>query len=116
LALRSQNVGAIFTVVVTGGRVVADSEGHGGARIDVAEFVTHHGRAANVGGALPDDLGEVAPLLELGHARAIRAVGGREVADLVVVHQVRDHHANLALLNAVSDVLAITAAIDGAKE
>jgi hypothetical protein len=116
VAKRSQNVVGIFTVVVTRGRVVADGEGHGGAGVDVAELVAHHGRATDVGGALPDDLGEVAPLLELGHAGAGATVGGREVADFVVVHQVGDHHADLALLDAVADVLAVTTAINGARD
>lgn len=68
-----------------------------------------------MGGALPDNLGEVAPLLEVGHAGVGLAVGGREVADLVVVHQVADHNTDLVLLHTVANVLTVATASNGAK-
>lgn len=116
LSYRFQDVVGIFTVVVTRRRVVADGERQRRAGVNVAQAVAHHGRAADVGGALPDDLGEMAPLLEVGHARARLTVGDREVADLVVVHQVGDQHANLVILHTVSNVLTVTTAINGAKK
>lgn len=67
-----------------------------------------------MGGGLPDELGEVAPLVEVGHAGVGGAVGGREEFDLIVVHQVGDHDANVAGLNAVANVLTVATASNGA--
>jgi hypothetical protein len=114
IAQRGEDVGAVFTSVVTRRVVIADGEGERVAGVDVAETVTHHGGAADVGSALPDNLGEVAPLLEVGHAGVGLTVGGGEVFDLVVVHQIGDHDTNFAGLDTVADVLAVTAAINGA--
>lgn len=114
VAQRGEDVITVFTGVITRGRVVADGEGERAARVDVSEAVAHHGSAAHMGGALPDDLGEVTPLLEIGHAGVGLAVGGGEVFNLVVVHQVGEHDTDLACLDTVADVLAVTTAIKGA--
>lgn len=110
----SEHVLAVLSVNVTGRRVVADSEGQGGTGVDVAQAVAGNSGAGDVGGTLPDDLGEVAPLVEVGHAGVGSTVGGREEFDLIVVHQVGDHGAHIARINAVADVLAVATTINRA--
>lgn len=115
VSYRCLDVATVFAAIVTRWGVVADGERQGCGGVDVAQAVAHHGRAADVSGVLPDNLGEVAPFLEVGHARVGLAVRGREVANLVIVHQVGDQNADLALLHTVTDVLAVTTAINGAR-
>lgn len=67
-----------------------------------------------MGSGLPDDLGEVAPLVEVAHARGGSTVGGREVFDLLVVHQVGDHDTDIASLDTVANVLTVATASNGA--
>lgn len=65
-----------------------------------------------MGSSLPDDLTEVTPAVEVVHARGGGTVGSRVVLDLVVVHQVGNHHADFLGLDAVSNVLTVATAID----
>lgn len=112
-AIRLQHVITIFTTNVTHWRVVANGEWQGFGGINVAQRVADHSGTANVGGRLPDDLTEVAPLVEVGHARVGFTVRGGEELDLIVVHQVGDHNTDVAGLNTVTDVLTVTAASNG---
>ena len=104
---------AVFTGAITSGEVVAYGEGERAARVDVFEAVAHHSSAADMGGALPNNLGEVTPLLEIGHAGVGLSVGGGEVFDLVIVHQIGEHDTDLACLSTIADVLTITTAVNG---
>ena len=111
----SQDVGGVLAVVVTGGRVVAHGERYVGAT-GVAERVADNGGAANFLSALPDDLGEVAPSVEVGHVGAGGTVEFGEVHHLAVVHQVGDHLTDRGLLNTVSDVLTVATAVNGTRD
>lgn len=113
MAPRGEDIITIFTSVVTRGEVVADGEWERPARVDVSEAVAHHSSAADVGGALPNDLGEVTPLREIGHAGVGLSVGGGKVFNLVVVHQVGEHDAHLACLDTIADVLSVITAVNG---
>lgn len=92
--------------------VVANSERNGAIRIDVLQSVADLGVAANLLGALPHDLREVAPLLKVGHVRVRLAVQVVEVVELIVVHQVGDHHADILRGNTVTDVLTVATTTD----
>ena len=111
---RGEDVILVSTGVITRGGVVADGEGKRPARVDISEAVAHHSSAADVGGVFPNDLGEVTPFLEIGHAGVGISIGGGEVFNLVVVHQVGKHDTNLACLDPIADVLAVITAITGA--
>lgn len=90
--------------------VVADGEVRGNASADVGETIRAVlGRAADVGGLLPDDLGEVAPELEVGHVGVGLAVLVGEVWLLAVVEQVSDDGRDILRLDTGSDVLAVAA-------
>lgn len=87
LALRRENIGGISTTHVACGAVVADrvprlhaGEGASGAEV---------GDAADALGVLPDELREVAPVLEVVHARSTLAVvTGGKLVQLAVVPEV----------------------------
>lgn len=116
MSLGRQDVVTIFTGVVTRRRVVADGEGQGCTGVNIAEPVAHHGCAADVSRTLPDDLREVAPVVELVHVGGRGTVGFRVVTDLVVVHQVADQDPNLVLLHTVTNVLTVATTIDRAMK
>lgn len=58
-------------------------------------------------GALPDDLGEVAPVLEVGHAGLSLAVETIVPADLAVVEQVGDDGGDVVARYTCGDVLTV---------
>lgn len=90
--------------------VVADGEVWRDTGADVGETVgAVLGVASDVGGVLPDDLAEVAPLLEVGHVRAVLTVQARVVWLLAVVEQVSDDGRDVGRLDTSSDVLAVAA-------
>jgi len=70
------------------------------------------GGAADLGGVLPHDLAEVAPLVEVGHVRVFLAVELIVEGDLAVVEQLGDDRRDIVSLNTSSDVLAVFAAVD----
>lgn len=112
-AIRLQHVITIFTTNVTHWGVVANSEWQGVGGVNVAQGVADHSGTANVGGRLPDDLTEVTPLVEVGHAGVGFTVRGGEELDFTVVHQVGDHNTDITGLNTVTDVLTVAATING---
>lgn len=65
-----------------------------------------------MGGALPHDLGEMTPFVEVGHAGLALAIVWAEVALLIVVHQISDHLTDVVCADAVSNVLTISATVD----
>ena len=67
---------------------------------------------ADLGGALPDKLREVTPLLEVGHVRIGLAVEIGVVADLAVVEQLGDDSRNVVGLDTSGNVLSVVTAID----
>lgn len=72
------------------------------------------GRAANLGAALPDDLGEVAELVEGGirHVRWGSLVVERlEEAHLIVVHVVGDDRRDVGWGSTCGNVLAVAATV-----
>jgi len=75
------------------------------------------GSAANVGCALPNDLGEVAIPVEgsvvVDVGRCGLAIEASEVAHLVVVEQLGDHRGNVVSGAAGGDVLAVSSATSG---
>lgn len=63
--------------------------------------------AGDFGGSLPNDLGEVAPLLEEGHIRVGLAVLAGKVWLLSIVKEVGDDSGDIGCLHSGSDILAI---------
>jgi hypothetical protein len=63
-------------------------------------------------GALPHNLREVAPVVEVRHIRVSLTVQAFEIGKLVVVHQVGDHGPDVVGVNTVTNVLAISASVD----
>lgn len=63
-------------------------------------------------GALPHDLREVTPVVELRHIGVGLTVQVLEVAELVIVHQVGDHGPDVVGGDTVADVLAISTPVD----
>ena len=112
LSLRLEDVVGIFTVGVPWRVVVADGERNGGIGVHVAQLVTNNGGTADFRGALPDNLGEMAPAVKELHERAGDTVQGTEEAHLVVVHQVGDHLTDVVLADTVTDVLAVTTTVN----
>lgn len=93
--------------------VVANGEVRG----DVATSVGKTGRgavdsgAANLSGALPDDLGEVTPLVEVAHVGGLLAVLALVKTNLAVVEKLGDDSRNVVSLDTGSDVLAVSATV-----
>lgn len=112
LSDRLENVVGILPAGVSCRVVIADGERKGSAGIDVAQAVTHDSGASHLGRGLPDDLGEVTPTVEQRHDRAGQSVQVGEEAHLVVVHQVGDHLADVALLDTVTNVLTVATAVN----
>lgn len=112
LSHRLENVVGILPTGVSCRVVIADGERKGLAGIDVAQAVTHDSGASHLGRGLPDDLGEVTPAVEQRHDRAGQSVKVGEEAHLVVVHQVGDHLADVALLDTVTNVLTVATAVN----
>ena len=67
------------------------------------------GEAAQLGGANPQNLGNVTPLMEGGHVEVRLTVIRREESDLVVVKLVANDVADLSGTVAGSDVLTVAA-------
>lgn len=67
---------------------------------------------ADLGGTLPDKLGEVTPFLEVGHVRVGLAVEVGVVADLAVVEQLGDDSRNVVGLDTSGDVLTVVTAVN----
>ena len=67
--------------------------------------------ASNLGGALPDDLAEVAPFVEVVHGRVVLAVELVVERDLAVVEQLGDDRGNVVSLDTGSDVLTVSALV-----
>lgn len=112
LSERLEHIVGIFPTGISCRVVIAHSERKGSAGIDVAQAVTHDSGASHLGRGLPDDLGEVTPAVKQRHERAGQAVQVGEEAHLIVVHQVGDHLANVALLDTVANVLTVTTAVN----
>lgn len=105
----------ILAGIVSRGRVVADGEGRVGST-SVSKGRAGVGVAADLLGALPDNLSEVTPFLE-GRSRVGFAVVRREDWFLVLVHHGGDDFlTDLCLLDTVCDVLSVRDATNGAKE
>lgn len=68
--------------------------------------------AANLGGSLPDELREVAPLLEVGHVGVGLAVEVVEVTDLTVVEELSDDGRDVVGLDTSGNVLTVATAVD----
>ena len=54
----------------------------------------------------------MSPTVEVGHVGVGLAKEGFEESELVVVHQVGDHLANFVRVNAISNVLAVSTAVN----
>lgn len=96
---------------VSRGRVVANGEVRSEARIDQSTRAGDGG-TADLRGPLPDDLGEMAKVVEVAQVDVVCVIGAREVAELAVVHVVGDHHGHLVGRVSRADVLAVAAAVD----
>lgn len=64
--------------------------------------------ATNVSGAFPDDLGEMTPVLEVGHVWLRFAVKTVEVVHLAVIEEISNNGRDVVRLNTGSDVLAVS--------
>jgi hypothetical protein len=98
--------------------VVADSEelGHVGTDVGESSECAVLSGTADVGGVSPDDLGEVAPLLKVGHVWLSLAIETIEVVNLAVVKEIGDDRSDVVALNTCGDVLAVTATVRGTEE
>lgn len=98
--------------MLTWSLVVADSKVGRDSRADVGEALTGAvmSGTAQLGGALPYDLGEVAPLFEQRHIRAGLVVKTLEEIDFAIVEEVGDDSGDVTGFDTSSDVLAVTAA------
>jgi len=112
-SLGSSNVVGILATHVANRLVVADGEvrrrtSQGSVSSKTARAVLSE--AANVGGRLPDDLGEVTPDLEVGRVlnTVVRLVG----IDLAVVELVGDDLSDIPGRGSSRDVLAVATTID----
>lgn len=86
--------------------VVADSEVWGNTGPGVFKDAARRCNAGNVSGALPDDLGEVAPSLEVAHVGFLAVVTSVERFLSVVKHVAYDG-GDVRALDTGSNVLAI---------
>lgn len=92
--------------------VVADCEERG----NITCHVCQTGRRAilcitgNGGGVLPHKLGEMAPMLKVGHIRIGLTVETGKPIDLTVVKQIADDGSNVVFCDTCSNVLPITTA------
>lgn len=68
---------------------------------------------ADLSGGLPDNLGEMSPVLKVGHVGVGLAVKSAEVVDFTVVEQVTDNRGNVRGWNTCSDVLTISTTVGG---
>lgn len=93
--------------------VVADGEVRRNIASDVGKTVwTVLCGAADGGGALPDNLGEVTPVLKIGHIWICLAVETVEVVDLAVVEEIGDDGRDIGGLDTSSNVLTVATAVD----
>jgi len=108
------NVVTILASVVAWWPIVADGE----VRLDaigstgILERGTRRRGTSHSGCGLPDDLAEVAPLLEVGHVRVGLTIP-LEQRHLVVIEDVGDHRSDVAGWSTSADVLTITSTVDG---
>ena len=97
--------------------VVADGEEwwNGAASVGKTTARAVVGCAANLIGALPDDLGEVSPAIEslavVDVGWGALAVEAGEVVDLVVVEEIGDDRGDVAGWRTGSDVLAVSSTV-----
>ena len=100
-------------VRVTWRLVVANSEVRLYVRADASKTLRRAvlRDTTNVSCALPDNLGEMAPMLEVGHIRLSLAVETGVPADLAVVEQIGDDSRNVVGLNTGSNILTVTASV-----
>lgn len=68
--------------------------------------------ASDFAGLVPEQLGEMAPLVEVGHVGVGLAEEGGIGGELAVVEGVGDRLVDLGGIGARKDVLAVTAAVD----
>jgi hypothetical protein len=107
--------------------VVADGEERSHVATSVGQALRRavNSSAANLSGALPNHLAEVAPLVEVVHVDLNLGILGFlscalgevdiqvvVVANLAVVEQFGDHGRNVVGLDTGSDVLAVASAVD----
>jgi hypothetical protein len=118
IATGLQDVGGICASHVTLCLVVADGEVRSHVATGVGQLLRRavNSGAADLGGVHPDHLGEVTPLVEVGHDRVfgvrVGGVGGVQVVvvtNLAVVEQLSDDRGNVVSLDTGSDVLTISA-------
>lgn len=99
---------------VSRGRVVADGEEGSESGIDKPVGTGDSG-TTDLSGTLPDDLGEVTKVVEVGQVNVVGVKGTWEVAELAVVHVVGDHDADLVGGITGTNVLSVATAIDSAR-
>lgn len=68
--------------------------------------------ATDMSGGLPHNLGEVAPRVEVRHARICFTVEAAEPVDLTVIEEVGDDCGDVVRFDTGGDVLAVPATID----
>lgn len=109
--------------IQTGRLVVADCEDWcdiAADTLETARAAAIIGGTSNLGGSLPDDLGEMTPAVEsidvVDVGRCGLAVQSVEVTSLVVVEELGDDGGHVVGGAAGSDVLAVSAAIGGAVQ
>lgn len=95
---------------LTWGLVVAYSEVWRNIATDVGKTTAGAvlGSTADLGGTLPDDLGEMTPVLEVGHVWLRFAVKTVEVVHLAVIEEISNNGRDVVRLNTGSDVLAVS--------
>lgn len=103
--------------MLTWALVVADSEVWGDTTTSVGKTAGRAvvGGAGDLGGVLPDDLGEVAPGLEIAHVGLLSVESGVEGL-LSVVEHVADDSRDVVGSNTSSDVLAVSTTSSGAAK
>lgn len=92
--------------------VVADGEVRSNVRTDVGEtaWAVLSG-ATDSGGVLPDDLREVAPVLEVGHVWVRLTVKAVEPVDLTVVEEVGDDSGDIGSFDTSGNVLTVATTV-----
>ena len=115
-----QDVLGVLPSHVTLCLVVADGEVRSHVAASVGQVLRRaiDSSAADLSGVDPDHLGEVTPLVEVGHERVfgvlVVGVGGVQVVvvtNLAVVEQLGDDRGNVVSLDTGSDVLTISALV-----
>lgn len=102
------NVLGIFTSIVPRRAIVADCERKGLARFCISKVLANHGGTADGSGALPYDLREMTPAIEVAHIGIILAVVGLKVHHFIIVHHVGKQRTNVISRDAIANVLAIS--------